>query len=273
MARTMSTLTLRDLQAAFRRAMQGEPEAALLAEIVENGLATAGRLAIYRHHVVATLTDVLTSTYPVICRLVDPRFFAYAAHDYIREHLPASPCLFEYGTSFPEFLAAFPPCRHLEYLADVARLEWALHAARHADDPPALEPAQLASVPTHETPWLVLQLHPSVAFIGSPWPIDRIWRANQPGSDPEATVDLAAGEARLEIRCQGDDVVFRTLDAPTFAFRRALAEGLPLAGAADRALTLQPDFPLTAAVRNLLDENIVVDFTASREPREVSRCP
>jgi Putative DNA-binding domain len=174
-----------------------------LAEIADDGLAAAARVDIYRHHVFTTLTDVLTSTYPVVCRLVDPRFFAYAANEYIPDHLPESPCLFEYGASFPDFLATFPPCRHLAYLPDVGRLEWALRAARHTDDPPGLEPARLASVPSAETPWLGLRLDPSVAFIDSPWPIDRIWRSNQPGSDPEATVDLAAGGARLEVRAKG----------------------------------------------------------------------
>ena len=44
---------------------------------------------------------------PVVCRLVDRRFFAYAADPYIRAHPPAGPCLFEYGATFPDFLAAF----------------------------------------------------------------------------------------------------------------------------------------------------------------------
>jgi Putative DNA-binding domain len=62
----MSTLTLRELQAAFQRAVQGEPEEAFLAEIADDGLAAAARVDIYRHHVFTTLTDVLTSTYPVV---------------------------------------------------------------------------------------------------------------------------------------------------------------------------------------------------------------
>jgi hypothetical protein len=36
---------------------------------------------------------VLEDTFPVVCRLVDKRFFAYAAHEYLREHPPHSRCL------------------------------------------------------------------------------------------------------------------------------------------------------------------------------------
>ena len=37
-----------------------------------------------------------------------PRFFGFAADRYIHDHLPAGPCLFEYGATFPDFLAGFP---------------------------------------------------------------------------------------------------------------------------------------------------------------------
>lgn len=261
-------LALRELQTAFRRAVQGEPDASLLAEIAEDGLGAGARLDIYRHHVLTTLTDVLTSAYPVVCRLVDPRFFAYAADRYIREHLPGSPCLFEYGASLAEFLAEFPPCRDLAYLPDVARLEWALHAARYADEAQALDPSRVAAVPPDQTPWLVLSLQPSVSYVDSRWPIDAIWRANQPEGDSGAPVDLAARGAQLEIRRDVDDVVFRSLDRATFAFRHALAQGQTLAEAADLAFAIGPDFPLPRAVRDLLEDGIAVDF-ALGSPKEV----
>jgi hypothetical protein len=264
-------LALAELQAAFRQALLGEPgaENAILAEIAADGIAPGARLAIYRHHVFSTLTDVLVSAYPVVCRLVDPRFFAYAADGYIREHLPASPCLFEYGASFPRFLAEFPPCQHLGYLPDVARLEWAIHAAGFAGDAAPLDPARLAAVPPDETPWLVVRLDPSAAYVESAWPIDRIWRANQPERDGGDPVDLASGAVQLEIRRRDGDVVFRALDAATYAFRQALAGGQPLTGAAERALARRADFPLAAAVRDLLDEELLVDLAPSPR-KEVS---
>ncbi len=263
-------LALRELQAAFRRALPGEAEPALLAEIAEDGLTAGARLDIYRHHVLTTLTEVLMAAYPVVCRLVDPRFFAYAADRYIRGHLPASPCLTEYGASFAEFLAAFPPCRALAYLPDVARLEWALHVARHADEAQGLDPARLAAVPAAETPRVVLRLDPSVSYLASRWPIDAIWRAHRPEGDAGEPVDLAAGGVQLEIRRCADDVVFRALDAPTSALRDALARGRPLGEAAECALALGDDFPLAEALRDVLEEGLAADLEITSLPTEVS---
>ncbi len=159
---------LHELQTAFLRAMLGPDESQLLEAIVGDGLLPAARLQIYRHHVLTSLTDVLQATFPVICRLVDERFFRYAVDAYIRQCPPEAPCLFEYGAHFPAFLATFPPCRDLVYLADVARLEWALHAARHAEVCAPLDPAELWRLVAHEVAQLTFQFDLSVTLLRSP---------------------------------------------------------------------------------------------------------
>src|SRR5437868_1266472 len=109
---------LRETQAAFRAALLGNDPSAATVDIRGDGLAPEARLAIYRHHVVETLTDLLKDVYAVVCRLVDARFFAYVADRFIVAHPPTSPCLFEYGDAFAGFLERFAPCRHLPYLPD-----------------------------------------------------------------------------------------------------------------------------------------------------------
>ena len=253
----------RELDRGFATGLLGGSDDAILAEILGDGLAPAARLAIYRNHVFATLTEALEATYPVVVRLVNRRFSAYAADRYIREHPPAGPCLFEYGASLPDFLAAFPACQHLAYLPDVARLEWALNLALHAEDAVALDPRWLAAVPPDEIVRLRLRLHPAVSLLESPWPLDRIWRANQPGADPEATVSLDAGAVRLEVCRLDSDVVFRSLAAGTFAFRRALASGCELEHAVQAMQSADADFDLTDTLRELLDDGLVVGAIAS----------
>lgn len=255
---------LAELQARLRDALlagaDGAPLGALADRIADDGLGAAARVAIYRHHVLTTLTAVLRSTFPVVHRLVGDGFFGYAADTYVRRDPPRGPCLLEYGAGFGPFLAAFPPCRELVYLADVARLEWAMHAAFHAPDVAPLARAALARVPEPATPHLTFALHPGATFLESPWPVDRIWRANRPGPEEGAAVDLAEGGVRLEIRRLGDDAVFRSLTPADFAFRRALAASATLEVAAAAALSLEAEFDLTAAFRALLDDELVVGY-------------
>ena len=255
--------SLLELESSFGRALLGDAQPALLDVIAPDGLTPAARLRIYRNHVLVTLTDALGATYPVVCRLVDERFFRYAADRYIRANPPASPCLFEYGESFAEFLAAFGPCQHLEYLPDVARLEWAINRALHADDANAIDAARLGEIPADRIGSVTLALHPSVSFLSSPWLVDTIWRANQRDADPDATVSLDAGSVQLEVRRLGEDVVFRALDAPSYALRTALALGGSLESAAEAARRADPDVDLPLALQQLLTDGIVTSIGAT----------
>jgi hypothetical protein len=107
---------LLEFQRQLRQAVLGGDITALAAAVCCDGLDPATRLQIYSNHAFATIGAVLEGTFPVVCRLVDKRFFAYAAHEYLREHPPHSRCLFEYGAGFADFLAGFEPCKDLPYL-------------------------------------------------------------------------------------------------------------------------------------------------------------
>ncbi|HEV2545998.1 MAG TPA: DNA-binding domain-containing protein [Stellaceae bacterium] len=258
-------LPLDEVQAVMRRALL-DGETGALVPLIEGRELAETQLAIYRNNVFASLTEVLRGTFPAICRLVDDRFFAYAAHEFIRRHPPQRPCLAEYGAEFADFLAGFPPCRELPYIADVARLEWFLNAAVTAGDTAPLTPSALAAIAPEEAPRVVLRFDPSLGFLASPWPIDRIWEANRPGGDDGAAIELAAGGVHLEIRRRDGAVVFQSLDRATFAFRQALGEGETLETASARALGVNAEFDLTGAFSDLFREAVVTGFEIAEVP-------
>ena len=236
----------------------GDPQ---LSELVAgDGMDPGSRLQIYRNHAVITLTDALKTTYPVVCRLVSDGFFAYAAHEFIREHLPQRPCLAEYGADFANFLTQFPPCRDLGYLADIAQLEWAINEALHAEDVAAITRGELTRVSAADAPRLILSLHPGLRLLESRWPIERIWRANQTDGDPDLEIDLDSGGVRLQIHRRGDQVALKSLMDCEFAFLRALASGESLVDAADAALQIDLLFDLTVVLSTLLEEGGVSGF-------------
>lgn len=256
-------LALRDLQTAFREALLEEDAPAvdaMAAEIADGGMLASERLAIYRNNVFASLTDVLKETFPAVVRLVDERFFSYAAHEFIARHPPLKPSLLEYGAGFPEFLAGFPPARELAYLADVARFEWLMNAAAHAMD---CEPASvdaLARVPPEDAERLTFRLDPSLGYLASPFPIDAIWRANRTCDSDHAVIDLDSGGVRLEVSRRDGDVVFRRLGDASFAFRQMLANGAPLGAALEYALVIDPEFSAADALGGIFAEGAIAEI-------------
>jgi hypothetical protein len=251
---------LRDLQRAMGQAVLGQDEGSIASAILGDGPDPAQRLAIYRNHYNTSLTEALKATFPVACRVLDPRFFAYAASEFIKQSPPRRACLFDYGEDFPDFLAAFPPCVHLAYIGDVARLEWLINSALHSPGLPAIEGKDLAQLDPVVYPQLVFTLQPSLRLIESPWPIERIWYQNKPSAEGEGAIDLDAGGCRLEIRQLGEDVVFRPLEAGEFALRAELAKGGSLESAVEAGLARDPLFDTTDGLRRLIAEGLVVGF-------------
>jgi hypothetical protein len=128
-----------------------------------------------------------------------------------------------------------------------------MNVALHAPDATPIDADSLRS-------GAAVTLHPSLTLVTSPWPIDAIWRANQPDA-ADQSVDLDAGGVRLQIWRAGDDVVFRRLAADALALRDGLLRARGLEEAAAAALAVDPAADLTALVRELLDEGVLIGGT------------
>ena len=100
---------LLELQTRFRPAILDDRVAPLAEDVLADGLSVERRVAIYRNNTFILLTDALGATYPVVRRLVDDRFFGYAAHAFITAHPPSHGRLYAYGGGLPAFLDGFAP--------------------------------------------------------------------------------------------------------------------------------------------------------------------
>src|SRR6266511_6000519 len=122
----------------------------IAAHVVDAGMSPAERLDVYRNTFASVLTTALRLSYPAVHRLVGAEFFEGASRIFIEGSPPKSACLDDYGTEFPGFLVDFPPAASLPYLPGVARLEWAVNRALHADDVEPLDASRLASLAQSE---------------------------------------------------------------------------------------------------------------------------
>ncbi|MDQ2695592.1 MAG: DNA-binding domain-containing protein [Pseudomonadota bacterium] len=251
---------LRDLQLDFVRQLLGEADTGLAAQIRAHGLTGGRRLNVYRNNTFISLTEALKAVYPVILRLVGDGFFGYAADQYIRRHPSASGNLHDFGDRWGEFLRGFGPAAGLPYLPDVAALEWAYHRAFHAADHPPLDLAALAAVPVQRHADLTFRLHPSARLLASPYPILRIWQANQPDQDDAPPVDLAEGGVRLLVIRRRLEVTFEPLPEGEWTLLAVLAGGGGFAAACGQALAAQPGFDLPASFRRHVLEGTLAAF-------------
>jgi hypothetical protein len=190
-----------------------------------------GRLAIYRRNVLGTLRDALASAYPVVRRLVGEAFFDEAARRYALATPSRSGNLHGHGQRFADFLQAYPHAAPLPWLADVARLEWAVHECFHAEETPAFDARRLAMADAFDYERLTLHLAPSARLLSSAHPVLAIREANL--GDGDGSVGSAAGPDFLLVRRDGLDVAVDRLEPCEWRFLEALARGMPVGAACD----------------------------------------
>jgi hypothetical protein len=201
-----------------------EPQAARgLAAYQANGHALAGRS--------------LLGAYPVIAQLLGVDNFQALARDLWHHHPPVCGDLARWGGALPAFLANNEQLAELPYLADVARVEWALHQAAGAAD--ALADLHSFARLSHEDPVaLTLVLAPGTALINSGWPVVSLVSAhteNQPSlAEAGQRVRDRVGETAVVWR-QGLRPCVAACPAHTHGVLQALLAGATLPDALDRA--------------------------------------
>ena len=222
------------------------------------------RLAIYRANVAATAVKALVAAYPVVRQVVGEAFFDGLARAYQHVAPSTSGDLFDYGSAFAGFVAEFPHTQSLPYLADLARLEWAVHRAYGAEDAVDWDRQALAQVAPAQQPAIRLKWAAGTAIFDSNFPIVRVWSIHQTDFDGEFTVDWSVRECALVTR-EGFRVLVSALDAGDAAFTTSSLAGAALGASAQAALAAEPGFDLGRLLGRLMASNVICGFTINKD--------
>jgi hypothetical protein len=201
------------------------------------GLA-AERLAIYRNTCVTTLVNALQLNFPAVRQLVGDEFFEGTARQFMAIHPPASAYLNDYGEHFAAFLADFAPAAAITYLADVARLEWAVSRVLHAPDEVSLDLNRLTTLDPQNLSRLRFRPRAAVNALCLTAPADTIWRAVL-AQDDKAMAAIAFGSEPVYLLIERIDEALSVQRLPPAEgrFIAALVTGQTLAAAIDAAGT------------------------------------
>jgi hypothetical protein len=204
-------------------------------------------LQAYRANAGALAEKVLAAAFPTVVMLIGAAAAVGLARACWRASPPVRGDMAQWGEGVPAFIAADPQLASEPYLADVARLDWAVHQAEMAAD--VASPSGLERLADSDPALLCLELAPGTTLVSSAHPIASIWQAHRPAPDGLATEHGAdrfapvraafatgAGEHALVVRGGGEwHAGVLTLPAPEAAFTAAVLAGRCLADALDEA--------------------------------------
>lgn len=239
------------------------------------GPSVARGLAAYRANAGALAERALAAAYPTLQQLLGEASFAALARHFWQRQPPQAGDIARWGGGLADFIADAESLADEPCLADVARLEWAVHGAATAAD--AGPPQGLALLGTHDPAQLRLALVPGTALVASPHPVVAIWQAHRapaaaardaPFAAVRAAFAAGAGETALVAR-RGWQPVVRALAEPEAAFVAALLGGRPLAAALHEAGTAF-DFAswfVASLQQGLLAAALTVDRDVAQHPQ------
>jgi hypothetical protein len=184
----------------------------------------------------------------------------------VLQNPPREACLAHYGGALPDFIEKFPPAVGLPYLADVARLEWAINEAYHAPDDAALSSAEIEALPENGLTEMNLRLRKSARLVASNWPLESI-RSFCLSYDEKTSGELnleGEGCRLLVFRPELTIAVIR-LAVDECAFFEALGRGQVLGAALAATLRDFPAFDLGAVLQRHLPLEVFAGGTGGEK--------
>jgi hypothetical protein len=248
---------LRELQMQFASALFDGASEPIASGVRADGIDPVARIGIYRNNLREGFIRALSLEFPVIAKLVGREFFRQLALEFLAAHPSRSGNLHHIGEPFPHFLERRFGDGEYAWFADVARLEWAYQEAYIAAEAPPSDLQALRAMDPQRYEDLRFRLHPASRLVSSPYPIVRIWTANQDGA-PDEHIDLGSGGDHVLVHRVGGEIEFHRLSASEFAFLEALGGGATLGRAYDRVHRDDPEFDLGAALRRFVPGGVLL---------------
>lgn len=217
-------------------------------------------LRVYQANRAVLAERTLASTYPVTCQLIGIESFEPLARHFWQQYPPQRGDMGQWGEQLPEFLAVARQLAEEPFLADVARVEWALHRAATAPDGVLDAPSFALLSATDDTQHLSLVISPGMYAMASVYPVVSIINAHLLGQPTlEQAADLLRqgyGEQVLVWR-QGFKPEVRSISAAEYELITALHLGIALDTALGVTLGLDPAFDFNAWLASAVQTGLV----------------
>ena len=223
-------------QQMLLRALLGDARPAVVGGWLRDGPRFARGLATYRANAGALAEQSLAAAFPTLQQLLGDESFAALARAFWQRSPPQAGDIGLWGEALSGFVADAESLASEPYLADVARLEWAVHLAERAADGDGTQPpVGLDLLAQAEPEVLRLHLAPGLAIVSSIHPLASIWHAHRRTDDQRFASVRAAfaagiGEHAL-IERHGWQAQVSAVEAAPARFTAALLAGRTLSQA------------------------------------------
>jgi hypothetical protein len=216
-------------------------------------------MKVYRSNLIFGMLQALKDTYPFCLALLGENNFNFLGREYIYGHPSTHPDLTDYGESLGDFLSGRSEIGAWPFLADVARLEWALDRAFYAPGETSL------SMDDIHDGGAAFRLKSSITLLESPYQLLGPWEifTNQ-GLQALPQNPFTAGNEALMVFTKAGEPKVMLVEVETAALVRGLNQSRTLETVTQEKIFAGDPGSLSRAWRIIVENGWVTEREAPR---------
>lgn len=221
-------------------------------------------LAIYQKSLQASAVRALRITYPTVLKLIGDDVFAYATEQLIKQDPPSTGDWALWGEHFSTVLKQLDALQEFPYVADIARLDFALHILGREKDT-AVDMNSMSLLATCELEELRIVLNPALKLFVSKFPIVDIYNANHSQESQVETyltqakqkLTEGSGQVALIYRPQYKPLL-RILEPSEHDWLKLIQQGCCIGQSLDRLVGHDQNFSLETWLPLAIQQNLIL---------------
>ncbi|MGH7857796.1 MAG: HvfC/BufC family peptide modification chaperone, partial [Candidatus Binatia bacterium] len=193
-------------------------------------LSAIARLDVYANMYFYRILDILKEDFPAVLAVVGDVRFHNLVTSYLIEHPSTHPSVRYLGRQLASFIARHDLSKEWPWLADLARLEWAILEAFDGPDAEPLDAARLRELPPERWASARFRFAPTLQVVKATAPVHVVWsRANE--GEPFSAIEAEPTNLRVWRKDLG--VLHRVIPAVELAALEAVLAGEDFGGACE----------------------------------------
>ncbi|WP_319553370.1 DNA-binding domain-containing protein [uncultured Vibrio sp.] len=248
-------MNLATLQSQFAKALHYQTSGEEC-NITADQFSADERIQIYRNNFVISLSEVLSTTYPILEALLGKECFAQMARQHVLHHPLQEGQVAHYGEGFYNTIKLFENVTsQVPYSMEVARFEWEMDLARQAQrerlaNAELIPLTQLDQVKPDQQPRLIFHLPNGVRSFESRYAVFDLFTAIQ--SQHFEQIDITVSQCGVISLKKSGDALCYALEIEAYQLLRCLESKLSLGDIAQ---------PLLTHLNTLMLLNLIDGFT------------
>lgn len=218
------------------------------------------RVGINKNNIFETLRNTLESIFPKIWLFLGKECANSVAHFFIKKNFPKNGYLQNWGSDFSDFLGKFifSEVGKIDYLEDIARLEWIINCCYYTKKQTLLDKSTFLHLTEKEILQKKIIISNNVFLYSSKYSINEIWDIDSFIHNSNKKIEIKTKQSFGVVFKIYEDLVVRWIEEDDWFFLKEIKNNHLLIKSYDKTKKKYPKFDPTKIFNFIISNNFLV---------------